>query len=226
MTESAPPKGPNPGEILGISGAYWKSLALHAGVRLDLFTIIGDARVAGAAIARLVGGDERGVTTLLDALAALGLLDKTEAGYANSPAARAYLVQGSPTYIGFMVRHHANLVPSWHRLHEAALAGGPVRDRCSHGGEAELEDFLMGMHGNSLGVAARAAREIDLSGRRALLDLGGGPGTWTVQFALANPGLRATVFDLPTTQPFAERVVGAAGLADRISFRGGDYIED
>lgn len=226
MTEHPPPKGPNPGEILGISGAYWRSLALHAGVRLDLFTIIGDERVAGPEIARRVSGDERGVTTLLDALAALGLLDKTDAGYANSPAARAYLVQGSPTYIGFMVRHHANLVPSWHRLHEAAVAGRPVRSRASHGDATELEDFLMGMHGNSLGVAARAAREIDLGGRRRLLDLGGGPGTWAVQFVRANPGLHATIFDLPTSRPFAERIIEEARLGDRVKFQGGDFTED
>ncbi|MHB8834660.1 MAG: methyltransferase [Candidatus Methylomirabilia bacterium] len=215
-----------PGEILGISGAYWKSLALHAGVRLDLFTVIGEARLAGAEIARLVEGDERGVTTLLEALAALGLLDRTDGGFANAPAARTYLVRGSASYIGFMVRHHANLVPSWNRLHEAALAGGPVRDRASHGDVTELEDFLMGMHGNSLGTAARAAREIDLGGGRRLLDLGGGPGTWSVQFALANPGLHATIFDLPTSRPFAERIAGESGLADRISFVGGDFTED
>jgi len=226
MKELTHAGGPGPGEILGISGAYWKSLALHAGVRLDLFTAIGDERRSGAEIARRVGGDERGVTTLLDALAALRLLDKTPEGYANTPAARTYLVAGSPSYIGFMVRHHANLVPSWSRLHEAARSGGPVRSRSSHGDANELEDFLMGMHGNSLGVAKRAAREIDLGGRSRLLDLGGGPGTWAVQFALANPGLRATIFDLPTTRPFAERVIGAAGLADRVSFQDGDFTAD
>jgi len=223
MDAQKAPAKPGPGEILGISGAYWKSLALHAGVRLDVFSVIGNERLAGAEIARRVGGDERGVTTLLDALAALGLLDKQDGRFANGAAARDFLVQGSPSYIGFMVRHHANLVPSWHRLHEAALAGGPVRERSSHGDRMELEDFLMGMHGNSLVTAVRAAREIELRGRRNLLDLGGGPGTWAVQFALANPGLRATIFDLPTTQPFAERVIGAAGLADRVSFRGGDF---
>ena len=214
------------GEILGMSGAYWKSLALHAGVRLDVFSVIGDSPLDGVEIARRVGGDARGVTTLLDALAALGLLEKSASGYANSPDARAYLVRDSPTYVGFMVRHHANLVPSWHRLHEAALAGGPVRARASHGDTTELEDFLMGMHGNSLGVAARAAREIDLGGRRRLLDLGGGPGTWAVQFALANPGLSATIFDLPTTRPFAERVIADAGVAGRIAFHCGDFTED
>jgi len=209
-----------------MSGAYWKSLALHAGVRLDIFTVIGDARLGGAEIAQRVEGDERGVTTLLEALAALGLLDRTDSGFANSPSARTYLVRGSANYIGFMVRHHANLVPSWNRLHEAALAGGPVRSRSSQGDATDLEDFLMGMHGNSLGTAARAAREIDLGGHSRLLDLGGGPGTWSVQFVLANPGLHATIFDLPTSKPFAERVVGAAGLTDRVSFVGGDFTED
>jgi SAM-dependent methyltransferase len=224
MDNRTPARGP--GEILGISGAYWKSLALHAGVRLDLFTVIGDGRLDGAEIARRVGGDERGVTTLLEALAGLGLLERTADGFANAPAARTYLVRGSADYIGFMVRHHANLVHSWSRLHEAALAGAPVRSRASHGDPGELEDFLMGMHGNSLATAARAAREIDLAGRSRLLDLGGGPGTWAVQFALANPELRATIFDLPTSRDFAERIVGAAGLADRVGFAGGDFTTD
>ena len=98
MDERQPPKGAGPGEILGMSGAYWKSLALHAGVRLDIFTVIGDARLGGAEIARRVEGDERGVTTLLEALAALGLLDRTDAGFANAPAALTYLVRGSANY--------------------------------------------------------------------------------------------------------------------------------
>ena len=54
----------------------------------------------------------------------------------------------------------------------------------------------------------------------------GGPGTWAVQFALANPGLHATIYDLPTSKPFAERIVGAAGIGDRVSFTGGDFTED
>jgi hypothetical protein len=38
--------------------------------------------------------------------------------------------------------------------------------------------------------------KIDLTGSKALLDIAGGPGTYAIAFAKANPHLRAVVFDL------------------------------
>lgn len=216
----------NPGEILGLSGAYWRSLALHAGVKLDLFSVIGEERLAGDEIAGRIGSDKRGVTTLLNALAALGLLEKEGGRFGNTPAGKAFLVQESPRYVGSMIRHHANLVDSWSRLDEAARTGAPVRSRASESGGTSHEDFIMGMHSNSMGMAPRVAGEIDLGGRRKLLDLGGGPGTWAVHFVLANPRLTATVFDLPATRPFAEQTIARFGVSDHVTFHDGDFNED
>lgn len=216
----------HPGEILGLSGAYWRSFALHAAVRLDLFTALGEEQAGSAEVAARVKADPRGVETLMNALAALGLLEKREGRFANTPAGRAFLVRGSPRFVGYMIRHHANLVASWAHLDEAVREGRPVRQRSAGRPGAELEDFIMGMHNNTAAFAPRAAGEVDLRGRRRLLDLGGGPGTWSIAFALANPGLRATVFDLPATRPFAERTIAGAGVADRVSFAAGDFVAD
>jgi hypothetical protein len=96
----------------------------------------------------------------------------------------------------------------------------------------DSEQYLgfMIMHHHHLvefwGQLDRAVLSLDLSGRNHLLDLGGGPGTYAIQFCLKNPGLRATVFDLPTTRPFAEDTIQKAGLADRIDFLAGSYLED
>jgi SAM-dependent methyltransferase len=226
MKEEEKPPGLNPGEILGISGAYWKSLALHAGVRLDLFSVIGEGRLAGDEIAGKIEGDERGVTTLLNALAALGFLDKEKGRFSNTPAGKTFLTKDSPRYVGSMIRHHANLVDSWSRLDEAARAGAPVRGRASEAAGTTHEDFIMGMHSNSMAMAPRAAEEIDLGGRRKLLDLGGGPGTWSVHFVRANPRLTATVFDLPATRPFAEKTIARFGVSDHVTFHAGDFHED
>ncbi len=226
MDRSSPGNPPGPGEILGLSGAYWRSLALHAAVRLDLFSLLGVESLTGKEAARRLGGDERGLTTLLNALAAMGLLLKAGEKFSNSSSSHDFLRKGSPRYVGFMIRHHANLVPSWSRLHEAVLSGSPVRGRSGDAGEEALESFLMGMHNSAMGYAPRAVREIDLGGRSRLLDLGGGPGTWSIQFALRHPGLKATVFDLPPSRPYAERTISAFGLSDRVRFHGGDFLED
>ena len=78
----------DPGQILGISSGYWRSLALQAAVKLDLFTVVGDGAALGSEIAEAIGGDGRGVSTLLDAVAALGLIEKQDGRYRNTEAAR------------------------------------------------------------------------------------------------------------------------------------------
>jgi predicted O-methyltransferase YrrM len=67
---------------------------------------------------------------------------------------------------------------------------------------------------------------VDLSGRRHLLDLGGGPGTYAIHFCLANPGLMATIYDRPTTKDFAARTAARFGVSDRIDFQAGDFNVD
>jgi hypothetical protein len=81
------------------------------------------------------------------------------------------------------------------------------------------------MHTIARYLAPMVSEVLDLSDRSHLLDLGGGPGTHAIHFCLKHPGLRATVFDLPTTQPLAERTIQQAGLGDRIDFLGGSYLE-
>jgi hypothetical protein len=215
-----------PGELLELSGSYWKTCTLHAGVRLDIFTLLDGAQRTGAEVARALSGSERGVTMLLNALTAMGLLVRGPGGYATAPAARDLLSRNSDRFLGYMILHHANLVASWSRLEESVLSGGPVRESSSRSEDEELEHFLMGMFNLAMGLAPRIVTEVDLAGRRRLLDLGGGPGTYAIQFCLHNPGLKAAVFDLPTTRPFAEKIIARFKLQERVEFLAGDFLAD
>jgi cyclopropane fatty-acyl-phospholipid synthase-like methyltransferase len=84
----------------------------------------------------------------------------------------------------------------------------------------------MGMFNLAMNLAPVLVPKVDLSGRRHLLDLGGGPGTYAIHFCLANPLLKATVYDLPTTRPFAEKTIAKFKLQDRIAFRDVDYLAE
>ena len=213
------------GRLMGVSGSYWQACALHAGVELDVFTLIGADEVSTEEIARRMGGDLRGVTMLLNALSAIGLLIKKGQRYSNREESKALLVKGSPNYVGYMIMHHHHLVEAWSRLDQAVQTGKPARKRGARD-EKELESFLMGMFNTAMGIAPNLARELDLEGRRHLLDLGGGPGTYAIHFCLANPELKATVFDLETTRPFARKTVAQFGLLERIDFIAGNYLDD
>ena len=81
----------NPGQLLGISGNYWKSCTLHAGVKLDLFTAIGGNQLTSEEIAQKLNVDKRGVTMLLNAFSAMDLLVKRGDKYFNTPASTSFL---------------------------------------------------------------------------------------------------------------------------------------
>ena len=215
----------NPGKILQTSGIYWQSCALHAGVRLDVFTQIGEKAQTAKQVAEAIKADTRGTAVLLDALAAMGLLEKKEDFYSNTDTALKHLCSESDAYLGHMVKHHSHLVSSFSKLDVAIKSGEPVRVRTSHD-EEKIEAFLMGMYNNALGFAPHVSKVVDLSDKNRLLDLGGGPGTYAVFFCKENPKLSAVIGDLPTTEPFAKKIVNKFGLSERISFQSIDFTKE
>jgi len=215
----------NPERLLGISGSYWQTCALHAAVKLDLFTVIGKENKADpASIAEKTGVQERSLSMLLNALCPMGLLKKHHNTYSNTPEADTFLSKGSPRYVGYMIMHHHHLVESWSRLDESVMTGKPVRSNVSRENGEYRESFLMGMFNLAMGLAPQVVPLIDLSKRKRLLDLGGGPGTYAIHFCKHNPGLTATVFDLPTTRPFAEKTIARFDLKESIGFKDGNYV--
>jgi predicted O-methyltransferase YrrM len=214
----------DPKQILDISGYYWRTCALHAAVKLGLFTSIGQHELSVEEIAGNTRTHERGLAMLLDALAALGLLVKSGETYAVHPTALPLLDENSPRYIGHMIKHHHFLLDSWSKLDQAVREGSPVRSRASRDDPERREAFLMGMFTLAMSIAPQLVPTIDLSGRKHLLDLGGGPGTYAIHFCLHNPKLAGTIYDLATTRPFAENTVAKFGLSDRVHFLEGDYL--
>ena len=220
MTES----NLTPGPLLEISGSYWKSCALHAGAMLDVFTPLNDGPNTAEALARITKCDHRAMAMLLNALAAMGLLVKSGEDFALSALAKEFLVKDSPRYMGYIIRHHHRLMASWARLPQAVRTGQPMRESSSS--DDGREDFLLGMFNLASGIAPRLAESLDLAGRERLLDLGGGPGTYAIHFCLANPGLKATVFDMPGSKNFAQATISRFGVGDRVEFFAGDFLQD
>jgi len=216
----------NQRKLLEISGNYWKTFTLHAAVKLDIFSKIGFEGINAEILARNIDSNPQNTGRLLNSLVAMGLLENKEGTFFNTESTRKYLSKDSDEYIGFMILHHHNLVQSWSKLDECVTTGKPTRERSSHDNESIRESFLMGMFNNAMLIAPYLAKELDLSGRKKILDLGGGPGTYAIQFCIHNHDLKGVVFDLPTTKKFAEKTIDKFGLKKRISFVGGDFEKD
>ena len=221
------------GEILEFANGYWKTFALHAGVSLDLFTTVDNAFKGGkgmtvAELAAAAQCEARSLGMLVTALTALGFLNRDGDALALPEHSRQYLSRNSKDYIGFIISHHSHIAPAWAKLTEAVKTGSPtLEDHSVYTDDAAVrESFLMGMFNVATHQAEKIAAALDLSGKTRLIDLGGGPGTYAVYFCRANPGLSATIYDRPTTEPIAMNVVRSFGLENRVDFASGDFLAE
>jgi SAM-dependent methyltransferase len=215
----------HPGKIFSLASSYWQPCTLHTAVKLEIFTVIGDKLLLFQDIVDITGASSRGLFALLNALVAMDLLEKDAGRFKNTPLSRTYLDHSSEKYVGHIVMHHHHMVDGWAKLDQAIEKGQPVKKR-DYGEEKERESFLMGMFNLAMALAPVFSKEIDLKNHNRLLDIGGGPGTHAIHFCLANPQLKATVFDLATTQPFAEKTAKKFGVQGRVDFFPGDFNYD
>jgi 2-polyprenyl-3-methyl-5-hydroxy-6-metoxy-1,4-benzoquinol methylase len=79
------------------------------------------------------------------------------------------------------------------------------------------------MHNNAVLRADAVIGSFDLRGVKRALDLGGGPGTYSI--ALARKGINVVLFDLPNTVEIAHEMIRQAGVQS-VEFRGGDFHSD
>jgi cyclopropane fatty-acyl-phospholipid synthase-like methyltransferase len=71
--------------------------------------------------------------------------------------------------------------------------------------------------------AGEIARRLPLPpSPRALLDIGGGHGSYSARLVERYPTLTATVLDLPGSAAIGREIIAGAGLSDRVRFRDGD----
>jgi cyclopropane fatty-acyl-phospholipid synthase-like methyltransferase len=70
------------------------------------------------------------------------------------------------------------------------------------------------------------AETLDLSDYKKLIDLGGGPGSFSMEIIKKFPHIRATIVDLPLTLEVARELVNEAGMADKLALREADFFND
>ena len=170
-----------------------------------------------AAISRKLDIDLRATEILLDALTGLGLLKKSANNYRNSSISNRFLVEGSPYYQGDIIRHADTLWRNWSGLDEVVKTGKPARKAHNH------EAFILGMHNLASLKAKDVIKTIGLRGVKTALDLGGGPGTYSIE--MAKKGVKVTLFDFPETIEIAERLIEEQELKD-IRFIIGDFTTE
>ncbi|MDQ4049112.1 MAG: acetylserotonin O-methyltransferase [Actinomycetota bacterium] len=230
----------DPSQILQVGMGFWPSKTLLSAVELELFTQLGEESMTGEEIGERLELHPRAIYDFLDALVALGFLERdgegSEGRYHNTAEAAAFLDKGSPTYVGGLLEMcNARLYGFWGDLTEALRTGKP-QNEIKHTGrpmfeelysdQARLEQFMEAMTGISLGNFHALAEKFDFSQYETVCDVGGATGQLSAVLAGHHPQLRCTSFDLPVVAPIAERAVATAGLSERVSVASGDFFAD
>jgi predicted O-methyltransferase YrrM len=171
-------------------------------------------------MAARIGLEPRAALLFLDALAALGLLEKEKHRYDLSPVAKRYLLADSPEYLGHRLAAAQYDWDLWGRLPAALRSGQKQRERSVFRDDPPAaRHLLLSLHREARHHAADVLKSgvLHIQGRRHMLDLGGGAGTYAVAFCRAHPQLHATLVDRPIAAALARDLVASAGLEDRIT---------
>ena len=216
----------SPMAVAMMSSAYWNSCVLHAAQRFDVFNQIGMGKATAQDLAQKCGADTRGMDILLIACTSLGLLERKNGSYHNGQLGKTFLLKGSPYYQGGIVSMFEEWYPTWGRLYEAVRTGKPVVEKPHDQGEEAVRTYIMGMHYRGVAQAKLLAQKISMKGRKKLLDVAGGPGTFSVMMCVKNKGLRAVVLDLPQTLRITREIIESFHIGDRVATQAGNYLSD
>jgi hypothetical protein len=220
-------------ELLAMGRGFQAAKMLSVAVDLAVFDFLEEPRSAVEAAAWLKA-DDRATGIFLNGLAALGLLVKGVDYFHNSKIASRFLVRGKEDYRGAILTHMQHTWDrGWNELKNTVLSGRPREeqpekwvDAQEERDEAEVRAFICGMDAIARDLAPKVAAALDLKGVRRLLDLGGGPATYAIAFAKANPHLHAMVFDLPLPAKIAQEQIAKYGMSGRVGTLTGNFLKD
>ncbi|HOX01395.1 MAG TPA: methyltransferase [Candidatus Paceibacterota bacterium] len=214
-------------QLLELGRCYQPAAVYAAAADLDLFDALASGPLGARELARKLHCDLRGLVALLDALAALGLLNRRGERYALPAGTAELLTSSGSKSIMAMARHQANCMRNWVQLARVVKTGRPAKRAPSvRGAQEDAAAFIEGMHNISIPIAKDVIRGVQPLKFGHLLDVGGASGTWTIAFLRACSRGKATLFDLPHVIPMARRRLKGAGLSRRVRLVAGDFMAD
>lgn len=210
--------------IESLAHGYMNSSILLTALHEGIFEMIGGEARTPDDLAAQLDLDPRAVDILLHALAAAEVLQKDGEGrFALPPGNAAVLLRDGAESQASIFAHHYDLMRRWVKLEHTLHSGEAVPRETT---ARKHRHYICGMRDVSRKSSRDVIGEIDMTGVRRLLDVGGGPATASLTFAAADPELQCVVFDLPETVVIAREVIAESGLGERVSAIEGDYFVD
>ena len=204
---------------------------LVLGLELEIFRHLTEP-VQAAAVAEAAGLNPLNTERFLDALATIGLVDKTQGRYRNQEQTQTFLVPSSPNYAGDMLLVYHSSVLALDKavdlIKDGPSGAGPGEDITSEELWASWTEasasWVFGEVGRTMaGIVSDLPGFADFE---RIMDLGGGHGVFVLHFLEAHPTLQGVVFDRPSVLEVARSFARKFGLDSRLETVAGDYLND
>jgi precorrin-6B methylase 2 len=230
----------DPSHIMNVGLGFWASKTLLTAVKLELFTKLSLRPLTAKEIKHEICLNERGLYDFLDALVALGFLqkngNKTTAVYSNSADTDLFLDKNKLSYVGGMLEMANNrLYGFWNYLEEGLRTGAPQNEIRSgrttlfeeiYSNVDKTREFVNAMGGIQTENFVTLASEFEFSGYGTLCDIGGAGGLLSAHVVAHNPHMKCITFDLPAVAPIAAENISKMGSASNIKIQSGDFFID
>lgn len=236
-TQSPPSKPPelSPNGILQIGLGFMAAKTLLSAVELGVFTELAQRSLTVGELTERLGLHPRGAQDFLDALVALGLLERQGGRYTNTAETDYFLDRNKPSYVGGIVEMaNDRLYPIWGSLSKGLRTGQPQNEiegaedlfTAIYSDPGRLKLFLSAMTGISFNTAWAIAQKFPWKKYQTFIDIGAAQGSLPVQVALAHPHLTGGGFDLAAVKPIFEDYVAGFDLSQRLRFYAGDFFSE
>jgi SAM-dependent methyltransferase len=204
-------------------GSYWQARILSTAVHLELFDWLGKEAKSSTAATNHFGGAQDAWDIFLDALSAMGLLQKRLVRYKNTPVTLDYLCAGKGSFL--LPDHDAWTL--WGRLPELLTTRKrPIISQPFFTDRKRTERLLQSLDRDARRIAPYLIARLPLSRSRTLLDVGGGLGTFALACCRRFRRLRATIVEHPKVVPITHHAVKNAKMAKRVQVIGLDIVKD
>ena len=221
MSSSPQAQAPSPGIVFDTLQAYQHSMALKAGIELDLFTAIADGDHSLSAIAARIKASEKGTRVLCDYLTMIGFLGKQANEYTLTPDSATFLSRHSPAYLGSMANFlmSSSIAEMFKGITDVIRHGGALP---SDHGALEPENPMWVEFARSMAPMMRMPAELIaqmFAGSKPIkvLDISAGHGLYGIAFGKHNPNAKVVGLDWANVLEVAKENALKAGVADRYS---------
>ena len=200
--------------------------ALMVANKLGLFDRLYEKPQKAEQIARAMRLNTGGVERLLNALVALEFLKKKAKVFSLPDGVADYLTRQGAYSLSRWIDLSEDLWSAWNQLEAMVKTGRPAFSLMDlvHKNPRKLEDFIHGMHPRAVVAAKLLMDRIDFSKVNFLLDLGGGPGTYTLEWAKNFPHLKGVIYDIPPVIRITREYIRRYRLEDRIQAQAKDVL--